>query len=865
MQNITTSIRNYLAHGLGSNHVSAIFKEVSKYDPSIEYEQVLNRIQSRVDLFQLNDDLTVSLKRFENIEIEHLIGRLKEKFSGITEEENLFLLIVYHIALGRYANLRLKGKKVLSIYGEYNSTLAFKGILIPDKVFHGIDGLMMMDIEKLLFEYEEEFWVKIGGENTINLIDYLFKIFNNPKKNEWLYPTEFRTFIKPLFPQKANKILLATPSAHQIAIDLLLHSPDKKIVIWEPNHYIQTLYRLFFDIANAKRVYFTSTLPVDLSKEFEVKWPEILVPDEKFDFSFLDALYKSDPEKPGQRNDYGIVNTLSEISDECCAIVPESYLFTEHPITSGNRQELLKGGRFKQVISLPDKVFAAYARVKTSIVSLSNDINPQIHFDYYHADSWGRYRDSQDIHILEQAKLSSTKSLNDVLNSNRLTSDTYCLPPIVVPDNAVEFKSIVTSIYRNLPVIGDDNLSSGIPVITYKDLNDEQESVYLKTSGFSKFARDDAKNDPRRNKHIKRGSILIAAIGPKIKATVVNTDEKLYCNPNILCVNVDLQRALPEYIALEFRKPYVKEQIERFMHGGAVMGLRRLDMEAIKISLPSVNEQRKNAFNEFDSASKIDDSAIKEIIGIIKHRLSTPVATVNIGLKNLDDFINDSGENPITVNTIVHPHPEFLDEVEKEKYSLRNSVKALSSIAEGIQSILKKLDQVTKLEKDQMVLNEIAFKHFVESRIIPLFDSTQIHFEVIAEQPSLFADETQLEFLLINLIENALKHGKKENEKLKVVLQLNIVKIETGGKDSVSGETLVLSIANNGKPLPDGFNKEAFIKKFSKSDFSSGNGLGGYIVNKIIANHKGELEILSENNTTIAEMNVQFNINLPAE
>lgn len=865
MQNITTSIRNYLAHGLGANHISDIFKEVSKYDPSIEYEQVLNRIQSRVDLFQLNDDLTVSLKRFENNEIEHLVGRLKEKFNSIPEKENLFLLIVYHIALGRYANLELKRKKVFSIYGEYNSTLAFKGILIPDKVFHGIDGLMMMDIEKLLFEYEEAFWEKIGGENTISLVDFLFRIFHDQKKNEWLYPTEFRTFIKPLFPQKANKILLASPSAHQIAIDLLLHSPDKKIVIWEPNHYIQTLYRLFFDIANVKRVYFTKTLPIELSKEFEIKWPEVLVPDEKFDFSFLDALYKSDPEKPGQRNDYGIVNTLSEISNECCAIVPESYLFTEHPVTSGNRQELLKGSRFKQVISLPDKVFATYARVKTSIVALSNDINTQIHFDYYYADSWSRYRDSQDIQILEQTKLSSTKSINDVINSNRLTSDTYCLPPIVVPNNAVEFKSIVNSIYRNLPVLGNDNLSSGIPVITYKDLNDEQESVYLKATGFSKFASIDAKNDPRRNKHTKRGSMLIAAIGPKIKATVINTDEKMYCNPNIFCINIDLQKAIPEYVALEFRKTYVKEQIERFMHGGAVIGLRRLDLESIKIALPSINEQRKIAFQEFDSASKIDDSAIKEIIGIVKHRLSTPVATVNLGLKNLDDFISNSGHAPFTNNTIVHPHPEYLDEAEKEKYSLRNSVKALSSIADGIQSILKKLDQVTKLEKDQMVLGEIDFKHFVECKIIPLFDTSQIHIEVIADQPSIFADETQLEFLLINLIENALKHGKKNNEKLKVVLQLSIEKVESGGKDSVTEENLVLSVANNGKPLPEGFNKEAFIKKFSKSDFSSGNGLGGYIVNKIVANHKGELEILSENNTTIASMNVQFNINLPAE
>ena len=118
MQNITTSIRNYLAHGLGSNHISDIFKEVSKYDPNIEYEQLLNRIQSRVDLFLLNDDQTVSLKRFENIEIEHFIDRLKEKLSNISEPEDFFLLIVYHIALGRYANLQLKRKKVLSIYGE---------------------------------------------------------------------------------------------------------------------------------------------------------------------------------------------------------------------------------------------------------------------------------------------------------------------------------------------------------------------------------------------------------------------------------------------------------------------------------------------------------------------------------------------------------------------------------------------------------------------------------------------------------------------------------------------------------------------------------------------------------------------------
>ncbi len=861
MQNITTTIRNYLAHGLGPNHLLDIFKEVSKYDPEVEYEQVLNRIRSRVDLFQLNDDATVLLKQSENNEVANLIGRLQEKFSNITEPENLFLLIVYHIALGRYAKLELKRKKGTSIYGEYNSTLAYKGIIIPDKVFLNIGGITMYEVEELLDEYDEIFWEKIGGGNTLSLIEYLFRTFNNPKKGDWMYPSEFRIFIKELFPQNAKKILLAAPSAHQTAIELLIKNPELKIVIWEANHYTQTIYRLFFDIAGVKRVYFTKTLPIDFSTEFEVKWSETLIENEIIDFAFLDVLAKSEfLETKNKRIDFGIINTLNDLCRECVVVVPESYLFNNHPIDARDRNELLLAGNFVKISSLPEKVFTPYARIKTSIVYFSNVKNDAVKFEYYNSDTWNKFRLSQNLSDINNIKLNASVPLSKLIESDNLSASRFCLPEVEVPGKAVMLKDITSGITRGMHVLGNE-LKEGIPVVTYKDLSDENQSIYLNSEGFSKFASATAKNDPRKNRALKKGSILLAAIGPKLKPTVFNSDNTVYSSGNLLSLTIDQSKAIPEYVALELRKPYVKEQIDRF---GFTL-LRRADLETIRISLPSLSEQRKIAFQEFDSATKIDDSAIREIVGIVKHRLSTPVATVNLGLKNLNDFIQNLDQTPFTANTIIHPHPEYLDEIEKEKYSLKNSVNSISLIAEGIQSILKKLDQVTKLEKDQMVLSEIAFKNFIESKIIPLFAANQVQFEINADYQSINADETQLEFLLINLIENAIKHGKEDNERLKVVLQLSLEKIDTEGNDSVAQGNLILSVANNGKPLPDGFNKEAFIKKFSKSDFSSGNGLGGYIVNKIVSNHKGELEILDEKNTTIAAMKVQFNVNLPTE
>ena len=62
-----------------------------------------------------------------------------------------------------------------------------------------------------------------------------------------------------------------------------------------------------------------------------------------------------------------------------------------------------------------------------------------------------------------------------------------------------------------------------------------------------------------------------------------------------------------------------------------------------------------------------------------------------------------------------------------------------------------------------------------------------------------------------------------------------------------------LLFSNNGKPFPQNFSQEMFIKKGSKTGINGGNGFGGWYINEIMKKHKGYFEILDPENELITE------------
>ncbi len=106
------------------------------------------------------------------------------------------------------------------------------------------------------------------------------------------------------------------------------------------------------------------------------------------------------------------------------------------------------------------------------------------------------------------------------------------------------------------------------------------------------------------------------------------------------------------------------------------------------------------------------------------------------------------------------------------------------------------------------------------------------------------------------MVVNIERHGGK---KVPINFLVNMVS---------ENESIVIDFINDGEPLPVNINLNDFIKYGKKSGKSTGQGLGGYLINKVVKNHGGKIDILPAgkkfkiSNGTI-ESNVHFTILIP--
>ncbi|MBK7297153.1 MAG: ATP-binding protein [Flavobacteriales bacterium] len=95
-------------------------------------------------------------------------------------------------------------------------------------------------------------------------------------------------------------------------------------------------------------------------------------------------------------------------------------------------------------------------------------------------------------------------------------------------------------------------------------------------------------------------------------------------------------------------------------------------------------------------------------------------------------------------------------------------------------------------------------------------------------------DQQQFALVIQNLFINMAKHGLRSDQE-----QL-VVRVRVSTRIEPQRTRLVITIENNGKPFPEGFTHEHFITFGKRLDMKKGNGIGGYLIDRIIANHGGK-------------------------
>lgn len=202
-------------------------------------------------------------------------------------------------------------------------------------------------------------------------------------------------------------------------------------------------------------------------------------------------------------------------------------------------------------------------------------------------------------------------------------------------------------------------------------------------------------------------------------------------------------------------------------------------------------------------------------LGILGHDLRNPIATV----KGANAILNLSKER-----------------TEKEKKILDLSNSSIKRMTELIDNLLEltelKLGSGMTMKKSTYdlqerlrdIVHELQLGH-PESQIV--FNSSE---PVVGDW-----DILRIEQMVTNLITNAIRHGK-QGGRVKVAI-------------TKENDQALLSVHNDGAPIPEEIREKIFNSRFSRSNGSSGNeksyGLGLLVVKEVVEGHEGEIRVKS--------------------
>ncbi|MGV3767809.1 MAG: sensor histidine kinase [Chitinophagaceae bacterium] len=219
------------------------------------------------------------------------------------------------------------------------------------------------------------------------------------------------------------------------------------------------------------------------------------------------------------------------------------------------------------------------------------------------------------------------------------------------------------------------------------------------------------------------------------------------------------------------------------------------------------------------SRRKSMDVLQKDFVNNITHEFKTPLAVMKIASDVL------TGDNIIQ-------QPEKL---KKYGFIIQQQTDHLQGQVDKLLKISLTDQRLMAPEKKQVSIREI-FEHAV-SLLEPLVHKKKadIRFNIDAACTTIEADEQQLQMVVIDLLENALKYAANPKIVLSAFRKKNMVAI---------------SCRDNGPGL-DKAHQERVFQKFYRVPTGNihnvkGFGLGLYFVKKIVDRHKGKIELRSE-------------------
>ena len=323
---------------------------------------------------------------------------------------------------------------------------------------------------------------------------------------------------------------------------------------------------------------------------------------------------------------------------------------------------------------------------------------------------------------------------------------------------------------------------------------------------------------------------------------LASPDKPIFINNTIYAFRLTTEEVDPSYLCWELSK------VNPFY--GMIGSSQRLDLHLIniiQIPIGRLDEQHrlyKEALDAF-RLSKAKELGLMEVIDNMKkdymntvrnrkHSMKTPMADIRSTLYLLKKFADKvPGDS-------VERYNELINRVEKRLDKLSFYVRHLADEQVFADPELVNLEEVLSKEAREEANYVVKYQ-----RDDAAFNLAEI------KSPVVMMGKTDVICLVQNIIDNAINHGFDDQSE-KYTLSINL---------TIEDNYYVIEFVNNGKPLPDGINKERYGIEGEKSGDSKGTGIGGYVVKSIAEHYGGDYDIYSRDSA--GEMLTYVIVKLP--
>lgn len=515
-----------------------------------------------------------------------------------------------------------------------------------------------------------------------------------------------------------------------------------------------------------------------------------------------------------------------ETHSRAVSVLPESFLWSD--VYRQLRRELLSRSMISAIVQLPTQYVYSSTHINTIALVIEKNYGPS----FYYADlSSTHFVDGNIVAELASSVLERNPnvgfeiSFEDVIEDGyKIKTEAQRVVKIQRPGfKYVQLDDILEWKRRESTVLMD----SQVPVL-------RGSSMRIKLPNYCLNSRDIATQTANgRYFTVKEPSLCVHSISRECVWFEGATDSPAYCNSDVYVFGIRDHRVSPEYLCFILKEEDVVADLKALVKGVTIPRISREDFLSVQIPIP--DKENDSDFRE--EVEKYLSTKKSELLASVEAEQSEALQDIR---DDIADKVHLLGPDNSTLQTTLLLLIEELknsSDSEIDKSHLINTLQVLYEKALNLGFVTATIggNMFTK------AVTPLEMRAFLISYVNNLCNDEEfegVHFELeipdSLNECNAWINKRVMVLVLNTLVRNAVRHGFSGRTDRRISFSLQCPE---------GADRAILSVANNGNPVADGFSVALYSSKGGKIGPGANTGRGGHYVARAMEFYGGSFGI----------------------